>query len=126
MISARNEGSEPHIRLPSLGVLHQEDKPPEHLALKANRAYFQETQRAMGKGHTQNLTCFGTQGRSSNLKEAWVRLTCGSQRASGRGRRQLKFILGTQMLTAATLGSSSHHKVTGAGKHHFGILPLAY
>lgn len=31
----QNESSEPHVRLPSLGVLHQKDKPTEHLALKA-------------------------------------------------------------------------------------------
>ena len=60
MLSARNQGSEPHIKLPSLGVLHQEDKLPECLALKASRAYFQKTQRVMGNiGPTQNLTCFG-------------------------------------------------------------------
>ena len=28
------------------------------------------------KGHAQNLTRFRTQGRNSNLKEAWVRPTC--------------------------------------------------
>ena len=31
----------------SLGVLHQEDEPLECLALKANGAYFQESQRAV-------------------------------------------------------------------------------
>ena len=35
----RSERSNPHIRLPSLGFLHQEDEPPEHLALKAREAY---------------------------------------------------------------------------------------
>lgn len=33
--SPRIEGSESHVRLPSAGVLHQENEPPEHLALKA-------------------------------------------------------------------------------------------
>ena len=35
-----NEGSRPHIALPSLGVLLWEDELPEHLALKASRACF--------------------------------------------------------------------------------------
>ena len=30
------------------------------------------------------------------------------------------------MLAAATLGSLFYHKETGAGKHCFGVLPLAY
>ena len=45
---SRSKGSKPHIRLPSLGILHWEDKPPEHLALKASRAYFPESQSAVG------------------------------------------------------------------------------
>ena len=45
MLSARNQGSEPHIKLPSLRVMHQEDKLPECLTLKVSRAYFQKTQR---------------------------------------------------------------------------------
>ena len=35
----RSKGSELHIRLPSLRVLHWEDKTPEHLALKASGTY---------------------------------------------------------------------------------------
>ena len=57
--------------------------PPERLALKPSGAYFPEGQRAVGnnrdstlKGCTQNLTCSRTQGRSSNLKGAWIRPTC--------------------------------------------------
>ena len=45
--SQRSQGSEPHIRLPSLEVLHKEDKFSEHLALKGSGAYFQESQRAI-------------------------------------------------------------------------------
>ena len=33
--SHRSESSEVHTRLPSLEVQHQEEKPPEYLALKA-------------------------------------------------------------------------------------------
>ena len=37
----RRESSEPHIRLPSLGVWHWEKEPPEHLGLKSSRAWMQ-------------------------------------------------------------------------------------
>ena len=40
--------SEPHIGSHSLGVLHQEDKPPECLTLKASKTYFQGNQSAVG------------------------------------------------------------------------------
>ena len=79
---SRIEWSKKHIGLPSPEVLHQEDRFPEHLALKVNGAYIQDTQGAAGirdctlKGCTQNLTSSGSQGRSSNLKGDWVRLTC--------------------------------------------------
>lgn len=36
--SHRSKNSDPHIRLPSLGGWHQEERPPEHLALKASMA----------------------------------------------------------------------------------------
>ena len=57
-------------------VLHQEDKLPGRLTLKASRAYFWESQRAVGnrdsslKGHTQNPTHSGTQGRSSQFERS--------------------------------------------------------
>lgn len=56
------KGPEPHRRLPSPGAPHQEGKPPERLALKASRTYFEETQRvvrnkdATSKECTQNLS----------------------------------------------------------------------
>lgn len=37
-LSHRNEGSAPHVGLPIPGVPHQEDEPPEPLALKASGA----------------------------------------------------------------------------------------
>ena len=92
------------------GVLHLEDEPPEHLALKANGPYFREIQRNVGnrnsalKECTQNLTCSGTQGRGRNSKETWVRLTDWSWRASWRGRRQLTPTLRTQTLAGAIVG----------------------
>ena len=78
--SPRSEGSEHHIKIPSPGVLCQEDEHPEHLAWKASRAYIQETQRVLRnrdftlKEHKQNLMCSRTQGRSSNLKGARITL----------------------------------------------------
>ena len=62
---------------------HQKNKPPDHLALKASRTSFQESQKPMGnrdstpKGDTHNLTHSRTQGRS-NLKAAWVTPNCRS------------------------------------------------
>lgn len=64
-----------HIGLLSPGLLHQEEEPPGHLALKANVAFFHKTQRDVEnravtlKGHPQNFTPSKTQGRSSHLKE---------------------------------------------------------
>lgn len=48
MFSLRTEGSEHHIKLPSLRVLHQEEESPRPLAFKASGAYFQKTQRTVG------------------------------------------------------------------------------
>ena len=80
--------TEPHVRLPSPGILHWKDKPPGHLALKASRAYFPESQRAVGnrnspiKGCMQRFTHFGTQGRSSHLRGDWARPTSWFWRAT--------------------------------------------
>ena len=37
--SHRSYSSEPHIMLSSQGVQNSEEEPPEHLAVKASRAY---------------------------------------------------------------------------------------
>ena len=116
----QNPHQAPWTGSPALGR-----RAPQCLALKASKAYFQESQRAVGnrdstlKRHTKNLICSKTQGRSRNLKEAWVRPTCWSWRASQRGRKQLGLTLETQTLAGDILGSSSYHKDTGTGKHHF-------
>ena len=47
----RSKGSQRDIRLPSTGVLYQEDELPEHLALKISGAFFQEFQKAGGNRH---------------------------------------------------------------------------
>ena len=62
--SARSEVTKPHN-----GLLHWDDEPPVHWALKASEACFQENKMNVGnrdhtlKGHTKNLTCSETQGR---------------------------------------------------------------
>lgn len=76
----RAKGSEPHIRLPSLGVLHQEEEPPAWVVLKASRPYFQENPLGSGKQTplfkgTHKISRSGTQGRSSHVKGAWARPT---------------------------------------------------
>ena len=79
--SPKSKKCEPHSRLPSLGVLHEDDKPPEYVASKVERAYFCKSQRAMEKvnatlkGHTQNITHSGTQNRINNLKNDGFRST---------------------------------------------------
>ena len=58
----------------------QERWAPGLFSFEGLEAYFWETQRAVGnrdytlKGHTQNLSCSGTQGWSNNLKGAWASL----------------------------------------------------
>ena len=37
-LTCRSESSEPHIKLPRVGIWHWEKEPPEHLALKASGA----------------------------------------------------------------------------------------
>ena len=122
---------QPHVGLPSLGVLHWENKPPENLALKATETLFQESQRGGGNrdslltGTHKGLTYSGTQGRSSNMIGAW-----------GRPAWWPWSLLERQEATAAHPGDTdtggSHfwklfltHR-TSAGKCYFGILLPAY
>ena len=44
--SPRSQGSESHFGVSNRGVLGWKYKPPEHLALKASRTYFQESHKA--------------------------------------------------------------------------------
>ena len=123
--SPRSEESELYTRLSKLGdVLHWKDEPLESLALKAIGANFWESQRAVGiyrdytlKGHIQNLTYSGTQGRDNNLKGPGL----GGSRGKRRGRRQLELSLGTQALEAVIFVNLFYREGIGAGKHHFGI-----
>ena len=78
--SPRSKGSKPQEGLPNLWVLHQEDEPLECLTLKASRVYFQESQRIVANRDSTLNRCTSsrTQGRSNNLKGAWLSLTCWS------------------------------------------------
>lgn len=48
-VSPSSKVFEPQIGPPSPGVLHCEDEPQECFILKANRVYFQDSHRALGK-----------------------------------------------------------------------------
>ena len=97
-----SQGSECHIRLLSLGVLHWEGEPPWCLAFKSGMAYILESQKivwkrrsALKKCMQKNLTHSEPQSRASNLKRLRVQLTCWSWRYFSRGGRQLELSLGT-------------------------------
>ena len=117
--SPKSEGSEPYIGLLSPGLLHQEDKPSECSALKASRVYFWET--LLGntdstlKGHTQNLMCFGTQGRSSNLKGAWVQTSLLILESLLERKEAMGHHIGTDT-DCSHLGESFYHEDTCVGK----------
>ena len=111
---------------PTLCSPAPDDDSPKHLGLKASGAYFQEFWRAVGNRDPENVTCSRTQSRSCDLKGSWVRPTCWSWRVSWRGRSKMELMLGTQTLATAIFESSFYHMDPGAGKHHFGILPLVY
>ena len=67
-----SEGSEPHVRLPNMGVRQQEEEFLENHTLKASRIWLQDFNRTgwnrdstLG-GHKHSSVCIGTQG-----KEQW-------------------------------------------------------
>ena len=69
-LTYRSQSSEPHIKLPPVGIWHWEKEPPEHLALKASGVCAQELHKTGGNGdpilkrHTRTFTCTGCQGRA--------------------------------------------------------------
>ena len=83
---------------PSWGSCARSMCPPGHLALMASRDYFQNPEDLGNRDFTlrwltQNLTCYRTWGRSSNLKEAYVRPKL-IWRVSWRCRKHLELTLG--------------------------------
>ena len=81
VISKKQGVYECHILLPSLGILHQEEKSAEYLPLKTNVACIQESQRDLRnrgstlKGHALNLTYYPPPNCSTEavMKGAWIR-----------------------------------------------------
>ena len=124
--SLRSKGSASHISTPSPGAWHWADKPPEHLALKASRAWGQEGWRAVGN---RNSLLKGTCKISHAPKPSTEAVLwdepgsdhLGEPPGESGGNQDSP---GEQELAAAALGSLSYHKETG--KHFFGVLPLAY
>ena len=63
-----SEGSEPHIRLPNLGIQQREEEFLENQTLKASGIQLQDFDRTEGNrdstpgGHTQNSVLIRTQG----------------------------------------------------------------
>ena len=88
-ISHKNESSDSLIRLPSLGVWHQEEEPPQHFALKASQLECRSTTRLEATETpllrcTQVFLCTRSQ-QSSHLIGDGARDTCGSWRVSWGG-----------------------------------------
>ena len=106
--SHRSESSEPNVRVPTLRVWHREEKPPEHLALKASSSWVQELHR---QGETDS-TLGGTQHKAVTPQEPGldlladlggspgkVEVSCGSLWGQGHWRQRPHGIL---------IGMSSH------------------
>ena len=104
----------PH-QAPYPGVWHREEKPPEHLALKASGVWLQEFHRTGGKrnstlgGHTQGLVHTSAQG-----KKQWPHRSLGQTYLlvlkSLLGRQGLWITAGTKTLVAVVLGSTHWHE----------------
>ena len=78
---------------PGSHIWHCEEAPPEHLALKVNRASVQEFQRAVGnRDSTLRSWSFHVNwipGQSKDSIRIWAGHSCGSWRISCESRRQL-------------------------------------
>ena len=120
--SHRSKSSEPQVRLLNLGIWHQKQKFPKHLAL---RPVGLECRSATGLGetdstfreHIQGFTCIGTQG--SDSIEAWARYICRSCRSLGEAGVSCGSLCGQcqwwQRPKGVFICASS------PGCHHFGL-----
>ena len=118
-----SESSEPHIKLPHVGIWHWEKEPPEHLALKASGACAQElhgtgeNRDPILKRHTQTLMCTGSQGKAKSPWEPGSNLT--AVLGGPPGKRGVNVACcGGRILEAKLLGIFSSLPFSGGG--HFG------
>ena len=84
-----SEGSEPHVRLPNLGVQEREEEFLENQTLKANGIWLTglgETETSLLEGTHKVVCASGHRGRSSDHIGDWSRPTCHCWRVSCRGR----------------------------------------
>ena len=109
MLSHRSESLKLHIRLPSLGVWHWKEEPPEHLV---SGIWSQKFHR--NGGHKTPLlegACKvsweqDTGEKTSDLRGAWARPTCWCWRVFCRGWGRSWFTARTHTLVAVVLGST--------------------
>ena len=124
--SLKGRNSKLHIGIPSLGVLHHENKPPEH-----SETYVQKKlesyrkQRLLSKGvhkisHVLNYSAEAVVWNEPS-SDPFVHLGNPPKER----KRTLGLPLRTEMLAAVNLSSTSDSSSTGTGKNHFGILPPA-
>ena len=115
--SHRSESSEPHIRIPSPGLQHGEDKPPQNIwlwrPLGLNcRSLTGLGERLHSKGITTS-TCTRSQRKSNNWLGAWPGrsdLPAGLGEFPGKLGRWLWLTLGTSTMAAGILGSIQTHE----------------
>ena len=111
-----SEGSEPHVRLPNLGVQQREEEFLENQTLKASEIWFQDSDRTGGNrdstlgGHTQSSVHIGTQG-----KEQW-----------GQGRLKQTYLLVLEGLLQRQRVALSHCEEKNTDSRSSGKYSLAW
>ena len=111
--SDRSQTSEPHTRLPSLGVWQWEEGPSEQVALKVSRVWSQESHQPGGDRNSAlgGHTCSHVhQGKSSDLTGVWVIPTCWYWKVFCGGWWHLWLTMGTKTAVALVLGSTHWHE----------------
>ena len=100
--SRRGESSEPHVRLPSLGVCHQEEESSEHSACKARGLDCElsgtgETETPLLEGAHKG-SCTARPGNCGGFRGGWDKATCWSWSVSWAGGGWLWLRVGTRTL----------------------------
>ena len=116
--SLRSERSEPHVRVPSLGDLHQKDKPPTQcVTVKTNGAQVQESQTAERNWDSSLKRLTHNSFTPSPRVKAEVWKAPGSQKKEihwqilGRVQDLVELPLGTEALMGAISFLLSFHLV---------------